>query len=124
MRDAKPDIEARGAALVIIGQGQPMHAKDFAEETGLEGAVFTDPSRSVYRALGMKRGLGSTFNLDALKNGIRAFKKGYRQTATRGDPFQQGGTLVISAQGVLLYGYLSEAGGDHAPVEDVLSALE
>ena len=123
MRDAKGQIEAKGARLVIVGNGLPTHASHFAQQHGLQGAVYTDPDRIVYRAAGMKRGLGSTFSWDTLKSGARAFKKGFRQTRTQGDPWQQGGTLVVRADGTLAFEHISQAAGDHAAVADVLAAL-
>lgn len=124
MRDAKPEIEAKGGKLVVIGNGLPMHAAAFSEDKGLEGAVFTDPDRNLYRALGMTRGVGATFSASSLKNGLRAIKGGFRQAKTQGDPWQQGGTLVVAPDGRLLYEHISEAAGDHAPIEDVLAALD
>lgn len=124
MRDVSGEIENRGARLVIIGSGLPMHAQGFADKYALKDTVFTDPERSLYQAFGMTRSVGKTLGLGALKGGLRAFKEGFRQSGTQGDPWQQGGTLVISPQGVLVYEYLSKEAGDHAPVAQVLAALK
>lgn len=123
MRDAKDEIEARGGRLVIVGNGQPFHAEGFAEQHHLEGAVFTDPERNLYRAAGMKRSVGSTFSLGSVKAGARAFSNGFRQSRTKGDPWQQGGTLVVRPSGELAYEYISAEAGDHAPLEAVLAAI-
>lgn len=123
MRDAKDDIEGLGGRLVIVGNGQPYQAKGFAETHGMAGHIFTDPERHLYAAAGMRRGVGTTFSLGTVKAGARAFGRGFRQTRTQGDPWQQGGTLVIRPSGEIVYEHISEAAGDHAPVEDVLAAL-
>ena len=39
---------------------------------------------------------------------------------TQGKPDQQGGVLVVGADGRVRYGYASEVAGDHPPVEKVL----
>lgn len=123
MRDAKNEIEAKGARLIIVGNGQPFHAKGFAEKYELQGAVFTDPERSVYEAAGMTRRVGSTFSLNTLRSGARALSGGYRQGKTQGDPWQQGGTLVLRPGEGLVYEYISESAGDHAPIDAVLAAI-
>lgn len=123
MRDAQFEIEGAGARLAIVGNGEPHHARDFAQQTGFSGAVYTDPERQLYKALGMKRSLGSTVSGQALKNAWRAWSTGHRQTMTKGDPWQQGGTLVVSGTGQLLFGHVSDAGGDHASTASILEAL-
>ena len=100
-----------------------MHASHFAEQHGLSGAVYTDPDRNVYRAAGMKRSVGATFSFNTVKSGVRAFQKGFRQTSTKGDPWQQGGTLVVRPDGTLIFEHISSTAGDHAAVADVLAAL-
>ena len=123
MRDAQSELEAQGARILIIGNGEPFHAKGFAEKHDLLDRVFTDPERSLYRALGMVRGVKSTFSASGLSAGLRAFKGGHRQTRTKGDPWQQGGTLVVSKSGDVRYFYVSQSAGDHAPVPEILAAV-
>ena len=123
MREAKNDIEKRGAKLVIVGNGAPRWAKAFAEETHLEGHVYADPSRALYDALGMKRGAMATLDPRSAAAIVRAFSKGYRQTKVRGDPWQQGGAIVVTKSGALAYAYVSRFPGDHAPLDAVLGAI-
>jgi peroxiredoxin len=123
LRDVKDEIESLGAKLVVVGNGSAMFARMFAEDQKLLGAVYTDPTRAVYRALGMKDGIKSALKLGALKNAWRAYRAGYRQTSVQGDPLQQGGVLVVGPDGAIAYAYLSETAGDHPPVDEVLDAL-
>jgi len=123
LRDEKDEIERRGAKLRVVGNGTPAMAKGFAEKHGLEGAVYTDPDRVTYRALGMARKLGATFSTKVLKGAARALKGGFRQERLQGDPWQQGGVLIVSGDGDLVYEYLSETAGDHPPVSELLDAL-
>lgn len=123
MRDAKPEIERRGAVLRIVGTGEPRWAKIFAEELGLEGSVFTDPERILYDALNLKRGVSRTLSVRSLPHLMRAFSEGHRQTRTRGDRWQQGGAIVVGTDGDIRYAYRSRISGDHAPLDDVLAAI-
>ncbi|HMJ14112.1 MAG TPA: peroxiredoxin-like family protein [Polyangiaceae bacterium] len=123
LRQAQMEIEGRGAKLWIIGNGRAGDARTFALRSGLQDSVFTDPSRALYRALGMKHGVARTFAFESLKNAYRAFQDGHRQSMTKGDPWQQGGTIVVGRGGDLAYVYVSQVAGDHAPLGEVLAAI-
>lgn len=123
LRDATADIEARGARLRIVGNGSVEFARSFAVEHQLEEDVFTDPERSVYSALGMARNLGATFSLGTLTGGVRAFRRGYRQKQVQGDPWQQGGVVIVSQEDELLFEHINQHAGDHPRISDILSAI-
>ena len=53
-------------------------------------------------------------------NFLHARQKGFKQGRTQGDPWQQGGSLVIAPGGEVLYHYVSATPGDHAPPEELL----
>jgi hypothetical protein len=98
-------------------------AQDFREQQRVGVAIWVDPKRATYRHLGFKRGPGSTlFNLSTSRNALRALRKGFFQGATQGDPWQQGGVLVVGKGGEPVYCYASEEAGDMAPMKDVLAA--
>jgi len=100
-------------------------AKAFAERMGLpeDLPVLSDSKREVYQLAGFTRSVGSTFSLRALKNHLRAKRKGFRQGRLAGDPWQQGGTLIVAPSGELLFEYRSEGPGDHAAPERLVAAL-
>ncbi len=123
MRDAHQDIRARGGELFVIGNGPPYFAEIFKSDLKLEAPLYTDPSLETYRAAELNRGVAATVGLGALKNAFGAFRQGFRQTGTKGDPWQLGGVLVVSPDGRVLYRQASEVAGDHPPVEAVMTAL-
>ncbi len=123
MRDAYEEIRARGAALAAVGSGTEAMARAFQEEQGLPFPLYVDPSRRAYEAAGLKRGAASTFSPRVLKNALRARRRGFRQTAVQGDPWQQGGVLVILPDDTIALHYVSEVAGDHPEVAAVLAAL-
>jgi hypothetical protein len=53
---------------------------------------------------------------------LRATKAGFRQGKTQGDPWQQGGVLVVRRGGALEWGYASATAGDHPPLDAVFEA--
>lgn len=123
MRDAYPQILALGAGAVLIGHGTVEQARAFAEAQSLPFPVLTDPTRRSYLAAGFLSGLGTVLSLKTLRSGVRAFRQGFRQSATQGELLQQGGALVIAPSGETLYHFVSQAAGDLPPMEEVLASL-
>jgi len=123
LRDVVGAIRAKNAELVVIGNGSVEQAEQFRREQMLTFPLYTDPSLESYRQARLNRGLGSTFHPKVVLRGISAFRQGFRQTRTLGDPLQQGGVLVILAGGVLRFEYVSKEAGDHPEVARILDAL-
>ncbi|HAC81135.1 MAG TPA: hypothetical protein DCG06_12620, partial [Deltaproteobacteria bacterium] len=48
MRDEIDAIEARGASLIIIGNGTPEFARAFREDLDLAGTILVDPELLSY----------------------------------------------------------------------------
>lgn len=117
------ELRARGADLAVIGNGTPKQAASFVRDRAPGLTVLVDPSLKAYEAAGLKRSVGALFRPSVLKSAWRAMSSGHGQGLTQGDPWQQGGVLVIGKGGELRYAYVSQAPGDHPPIEDVLAAL-
>jgi len=117
-------IRARGADLVLIGNGNRHFAQAFRDDLEITAPLYVDTERRAYRALGMKRGVGSPLGaLATVGHAARAWRAGFRQTSVQGDAWQLGGVLVVRPGGEVSYRHLSGAAGDHPPVDDVLAAL-
>ncbi|MEQ9497743.1 MAG: peroxiredoxin-like family protein [Deltaproteobacteria bacterium] len=123
MGDAYDTIRAKGADLVAIGNGGKRFARAFMEERDVRFPIYVDPERVTYQAADMRRSLRSTFSPRTLKNGLRAMSSGHLQGATKGDPWQQGGVLVIAPGGETRLAYLSEEAGDHPSIDAILAVL-
>ena len=124
MRDEISNIRARGAELVIVGNGTPYFAAAFREDFELDCPLLVDPELRAYRAAGLRRGRVELLSPRLPLNALRALRTGSRQTGVEGDPWQLGGVFVIRPGGGSTYQYLSREAGDHPPVEDILAALE
>jgi hypothetical protein len=123
LRDAHPEVEARGARLIVIGNGQPWQAKAFREGARIPFELWVDPEMKAYRAAGLRRGLSKAFSLRSPGHLVRALRKGFRQTAVQGDPWQLGGAFVITPDGVTRFSQVSREAGDHASLHELLAAL-
>lgn len=124
LRDIKDAIQERGAQLLVIGNGNPRQARAFRDEWKIDFPMLVDTGLDAFRAAGLRRGLGATFNRKVFQNARRAMKAGFRQGAVQGDPWQQGGTFVIDATGQVVFAHISQEGGDHASTSDVLDQLD
>ena len=124
MRDEIESIHALGAELVIVGNGKREFAANFRTDMELEGPLFVDPELHAYRAAGLRRGRVELLSPRMPLNALRSLRAGHRQTGVEGDPWQLGGVFVIRPGGELVYRQASREAGDHAPVAEILSALE
>ncbi len=124
LRHAIEAIRGLGAELVVVGNGSVQHLQWFLEDQGHpDFPVLTDPSRKLYEEAGFRRDAGAYLSLDALRNTWRALRSGFRQARTRGDPWQQGGVLVVAPGGRITWRHVSRALGDHPSSDEVLAAL-
>ena len=111
--------------MAVIGSGIPAMAKAFGERIGLPAdlPVLSDSKREAYKLAGFTRSIRSTFSLRALVNHLRARRKGFRQGRLAGDPWQQGGTIIVAPSGEVLFEYRSKTPGDHAAPDRLVAAL-
>ncbi|HEY1692993.1 MAG TPA: peroxiredoxin-like family protein [Polyangiaceae bacterium] len=125
--EAAPEIIARGATLLLVGNGTVSQAKHFFEGRGLprKGCmVATDPERETYQAAKFHRGFARTFlERPARRAYEEARADGHKITGLFGDLTQLGGLTVTSPPARLVYFFRSEYAGDHPAVAEVLDAV-
>lgn len=124
LREAIPAIEAAGVQPVVIGNGTPLMAEAFVEETGLAVPLYTNPGREVYQALGAKRpGALALLNPRLWWNGIRVALRGFFPRKVQGDAAQLGGVFLVRPDGQMPYAYRSDLAGDHPSNEELLRVV-
>lgn len=109
--------------LAIVGNGTLAQARDFEKTQGKGLRSLVDSEKRTYRALGFRHGIRYTLGPASIARGVDAMSRGFRQVDTQGDPFQQGGTLVVAAGGRPVLFQRARFAGDHAPLEEVLAAV-
>jgi hypothetical protein len=122
LRGVKSEVKKYGN-LAIVGNGTLAHAQDFDKTHGKGLRSLVDSKKQTYRALGFRHGVRYTLGPASLARGIDAMSRGFRQVNTQGDPFQQGGTLVVAAGGRPVLFQRARFAGDHASLEEVLAAV-
>jgi hypothetical protein len=108
----------------LIGNGASNFIEGFRETTKYDGPIYTDPSLEVFKAAELKRGVLKTFNPLALGKTIGAFARGHRQGSTKGDPFQQGGVLIVAPDNTVKWHHASSRPGDNAEPGEIVAALK
>ncbi len=124
MRGIKNEIEAAGARLVFIGNGDPAFARTFKEEWAPDCEVLTDPSTASYALLGARRGAWAVWSPRSWPAGLRAIRGGFRQSRTQGYAYLLGGVAILDSGGVARWRYLSRFAGDHPEPRKIVAALE
>jgi dehydrogenase/reductase SDR family protein 12 len=125
LRERWKEVEARGAGLAIVGNGNAAFAAAFREDLALpaEVTLLVDPELRAYRAAGLRRGRVEALSPRIALNGLRAFGRGFRQTGIEGDPWQLGGAFVLRPDGACTFRQVSREAGDHADLDRLLEAL-
>ena len=120
-RSRKAELDQLGVGLFFVGSGNPMMAADFRDFLRLEVPVWVDTRRETYRFLQFQRQTWMLLDTRLWANGLRATRAGFRQGKTQGDPWQQGGVLVVRRGGEPVYSHASATAGDHPPLDLVLA---
>lgn len=118
-----PEIERRGAVIVVVGPARPEHIAAFRQATGYGGALYVDPALRAFRTAGLVHGWASTYHPLAVAKGVKAFAQGFRQGARQGDVVQQGGTFVLGPGDRLRYEWRDSFAGDNADLDAVVAAI-
>ncbi|MDQ6692527.1 MAG: AhpC/TSA family protein [Candidatus Dormibacteraeota bacterium] len=123
MAGRKAEIERAGARLVFVGNGSPKFAASFADREVPGCLVLTNPSLDVYRALNLKRGVLATLGPKSILAGAAATLRGRTQTAVQGDPWQQGGLVLMMPDGRLPFIQRNQSAGDRPDLRGALESL-
>lgn len=122
MRDRLGD-PGDGVRVVFVGTGLPAMADAFAKAHAGGMSVLTDPTRRAFELAGMRRGLLPLLHWRFVANLLRALRRGFRQTRVQGDAWQQGGALVLDADGRVLHRQVDAATGDRLDLDPIRAAL-
>ena len=123
LMDIKDQLDSAGVVLVAVGSGTPEQARKFVKKTRFKGEMVVDPKLRVYNAFKLVRGLWQTLGPESLLRGISAMRKGFRQSWSEGDLWQQGGLFVIGPGRKLIFQHRNRVAGDHADLAAVLKVI-
>jgi peroxiredoxin len=127
LRGIYDEITAADADVVAIGTGNAMYAKAFIADEHIPFTVLLDEDGEAAGVASVKGGAGALFKLaspSVLKASARARKAGHHQGKTGSRPLQLGATFVVGPGDTIVYEHLDNDVGDHAPLAEVLDALQ
>jgi AhpC/TSA antioxidant enzyme len=124
---ARPEFEAAGVPVYLIGQATPRHAAHFRRRLEIDLPVLADERRESYKAAGAKIAtFGELLGPNPVWSGLgRSLRSGGRihQGRTIGHPAQLGGAMVIEPGGKIAWSHMSEEdASDNAPPAEILAA--
>jgi peroxiredoxin len=109
--------------VTAIGTGGRRYAEAFIEDEKVPFPVLLDEDGAAAEIVGTGRlGAASLLKPSAVKSGFRSFAAGHRQQKTGRRPMQLGATLVIGPGNEILYADFEDHAGDHADLDEVLTA--
>lgn len=110
--------------MVAIGTGSKRYAAAFIEDENFPFTVLLDSEAIAAGIVETNTmDLATTLKPSQWVAGARALAKGKVQRKTGARPFQLGATFVIGPDGSVLYEDREDHAGDHAPIDDVLTAV-
>lgn len=125
MRGSEEEINAKGARIVAIGTGDRRYAQAFIDDEQIPFLVLVDDDGTAADAAELKKGGWMQLAGPATMPGaLKAAAAGHRQHRTGKRPRQLGATFVIGPGDVVRYEHIDADVSDHAPVEEILEALD
>jgi peroxiredoxin len=118
------EVENAGAKLIFVGNGPAWAINGFKEDLKIPASVYTDPTLEIFKAAAFKRGKWTTLGPRSIVNGIKLMLRGHRQKKLTGDPWQQGGVVVVNKSGHVVYTHADQSTGNSAPWPNVLASLK
>jgi peroxiredoxin len=125
LRDRYEEIRARGGDVVAIGTGDQRYAAAFVADEQVPFPVLVDDDAAAARAASVPSVsfLRLVLNPDSWPGARRARRAGHHIHRSGRRVTQLGATFVIGPGDRLRYSHVDAHSADHAPVEEVLTAL-
>ncbi len=120
-----PEIRERGGGLLVIGTGDVKATADFVEAESIPYPAFADPDgrAAEIAAIESKSALG-LFHPASYAGARRAHRAGHRIGRPGQRVRQLGSTFVLGPGPVVRYAHRDAHTADHAPLTEILAALD
>jgi len=130
----KGTLEGAGTRLVVIGCGDWHLIKNYCETTGFEGEMYADPSRALYKCLGLTESLdrtpagqekrsyltGRSFMGNLVKSIWDGPLKNPQHIGKQGNISQLGGDFIFGPGEVCSFSSRMQHTEDHMELSDLL----
>jgi peroxiredoxin len=124
LRDAYPDIVAKGVDVVAIGTGDVRYAKAFVVEESIPFTVLVDDDGEAATAASIRRsGAMALVAPRTWANSRQAWRNGFRIHRSGQRVMQLGATFAVGPGSRVAYAHVDVHSSDHAPLDEVLAGL-
>ncbi len=124
MRDAYPQLQARGLDVAVIGTGGSHYSRAFREDFKIPFRLMLDKELKTYRTVGAQKGsFFGLLNPKLLLRSLKAVKVGGGQGKSGPHPFQFGATHLLLPDGRVPFAWVNDDYPDNPPLDRVLAAL-
>lgn len=120
LRQAMPALKARGIEVALIHMSSDRQAELVFRLYGMDQvARFSDPDRSLYEAMGLRRvTMREVLSRELFKRGYEAcVRERHAMSVPRGDPMQMPGVFLVE-RGIVLATFLHDHPWDRPRYED------
>jgi peroxiredoxin len=124
LRERYEEITEQGGDVVAIGTGDERYAASFVEDEDVPFPVLVDDDARAARAASVKRTTPwGLFDPRSFSGARRARRAGHRIHKSGTRVTQLGATFVIGPGDRVRYEHVDAHTADHAPLDEVMSAL-
>ena len=124
MRDTYEEIRAAGADVVAIGTGKQRYATRFVEDESIPYPVLVDDDAEAASMAGVNRGsIPNILTPSTYRDSIGTWRRGHRIHKSGKRVLQLGATFIVGPSDRVAYEHIDATTTDHAPIDEVLSAL-
>jgi peroxiredoxin len=125
LREHYDEIRDQGAEVVAIGTGDRAYAARFVTDENVPFPVLVDDGADAARAAAVRRTTPwGLFNPRSFPGARRARKAGHRVHKSGARVTQLGATFVVGPGDRVRYEHVDTHTADHAPLDQVLAALD
>jgi peroxiredoxin len=126
LNEARPEFDAAGVRVVLVGQATPRLAAHFRRRLGIDLPVLADETCDSYKAAGAKVATaGELLGPKSVSSGLKATfasRGKVHQGRVIGHPAQLGGAMVIAPGAEVTWSHMADDASDNASPDEILAA--
>ena len=123
MQEAHLSLARLNVKVIVLSFEECVTIRHYVAETKCEWPVVSDQNRELYHAYGMGAArLRHLWGVATLVAYLRELRKGMMPRIPVADTFQQGGDVLIDANGIVRSVYVGSGPGDRPTVGEIIAA--
>nr|CAB3265208.1 thioredoxin-like protein AAED1 [Phallusia mammillata] len=124
-------LKERNVKILLISCAPSRFIQPFSDETNCPHEMLCDSKRIIHNTLGLHNTLQPSLNgansphikSNAFTGFFTNVWRAVKSTVEQGDPFQQGGQVIIDPDGKILFFHRESHPHDHTPINELLKVI-